>query len=345
MKQRAVEKVWFGYDIQVAPGPVLRPTAIRFWSKENFANHTPDKPFFYKSDALVGLSLVHLNSQIQNPFTTPHMSYPFCHEAWQALEPHFELYHRSAGRVQAIRSQLELTPASQLEKFEESLHKTIQSAQKDSVLDLDVLCEVLEHIEILEKTLQSDLLYNFKIKFSKETTRTLHHLFSLLFNLRSLIAVDHNAHVLDSSYETLKVDSITDYVPRPEYISNDAILYYGLLKQKKDIPVPVYQQMLKHFYQYAHNGVCLIESLPPHFINSWKASELSEALHIVQMDWLLGTDAGLLYRIREELCGLREGYEMIFWPDWVERKSEPRGTLTLSCELCRDDMYKHKSAA
>ena len=35
---------------------------------------------------------------------------------------------------------------------------------------------------------------------------------------------------------------------------------------------------------------------------------------MVQMDWLLGSASGLLFKIREELYGLKEGYDRIFWP-------------------------------
>ena len=57
------------------------------------------------------------------------------------------------------------------------------------------------------------------------------------------------------------------------------------------------------------------------------------------MDWLLGTDAGLLFRIREELYGLKEGYEKIFWPDLTDKPTQNQSHLSVSCELDVDTLY------
>ena len=92
------------------------------------------------------------------------------------------------------------------------------------------------------------------------------------------------------------------------------------------------------FKSYSHNGFCLIESLPKSFIQSLHQEELEESLYIAQMDWLLGTDAGLLFRIREELFGLREGYQKIFWPDAEGRPEQYQTSLEVSCHLTANDI-------
>ncbi len=302
--QNGKENVWLGFDVKVEPGPVLRPKQIHFWKDEDYKHSQPEAPFHYFSDALVGLSLVHLNTHLKNPFSAPKMNFPFCSEAWLALEPHHEMFSRSQPRVQSLREHMKESPVALTEYFERNCTETLDESLHSWGLDLDHLSHLVEAIDYLETKVGQPLLYNFGLKLSKPMVEKLHHLHSLLFNLRSLIALDYNAHTQDPTHDACKVDSITDYLSKAEYVANDALLYFNFRKQKPNVKPEVYQTLEKSFKTYSHNGYCLIESLPKPFLSSLHSAELEETLYIVQMDWLLGTDAGLLFRIREELYGL-----------------------------------------
>ncbi len=106
-----------------------------------------------------------------------------------------------------------------------------------------------------------------------------------------------------------------------------------------------FKQLSKCFHSYSHNAVCLIENLPKSFLNSLNTEELEDTLYLVQMDWLLGADAGLLFRVREELYGLIDGYERIFWPDAKGRTPEKQTSLSVNCKLDLETIYpSHKAA-
>jgi hypothetical protein len=141
------------------------------------------------------------------------------------------------------------------------------------------------------------------------------------------------------------VDSITDYLAKAEYISNDALLYLQSRKLKDRMKTEVWAQLEKNFQTFSHNGLCLVENLPKSFLNNLRMEELEETLYIVQMDWLLGTDAGLLFRLREELYGLCEGYEKIFYPELTGRRFVPSQELSVNCELCASDIYPDERVA
>lgn len=347
MKKQPVKKdsVWLGFDIKTEPGPVVRPQKIQLWKDDDFKNAKPEAPFHYFSDALVGLSLVHLNSHLKNPFTAPKTNYPFCFEAWKALEPHHELFERSQPRVQALRHHMKPTPVPYVEYFERNFTETLDECLHTWGFDLTHLTHLVAAIDYLETKSDQTLLYNFNLKLSKPIVQKLHHLHSLLFNLRSLVALDYNAHIQDATHDACKVDSITDYLSKAEYVANDALLYYHFKKQKPHMKPEVYQTLEKSFKAYSHNGYCLIEALPKPFLESLHSTELEDSLYIVQMDWLLGTDAGLLFRIREELYGLVEGYEKVFWPDAEGRPEQLQSNLAVSCEITADTLYPKKSAA
>ncbi len=345
-KSAGNDQVWFGYDIQTEKGCILKPQRIQFWPSEKFNGQTPQEPFHYHSDALVGLSLVHLNQFLKNPFQNPKMNFPFCHEAWQALEPHHELYQRSQVRVNALRAHLKQPPSHLVEYFERNFTDTLESSLHQWGINLEYLCHVVETIDYLETKIEQPILYNFNLQLSRPTLEKLHYLHSLLFNLRSLIALDYNNHCNDAAHEACKVDSITDYINKAEYVANDALLYFSFLKQSEQIKRPALQALEKAFKSYSHNGFCLIQSLPPSFLNSLRREELDESLYIVQMDWLLGTDAGLLFRIREELYGVLEGYHKVFWQDaQAKLKQHHQQGLSVNCQITLETLYPSHSVA
>jgi hypothetical protein len=347
MKKQGSKKdsVWLGFDITTENGPSLRPQKIQFWKEDAYKSQAPEAPFHYFADALAGLALVHLNQDLKNPFIAPQMNYSFCHEAWMALEPHHELFMRSQTRVSSLRRHLKEIPQPVSEYFERNFTDILDSALHPWGVDLTHLEHLIEAIEYLETKMEMPLLYNFQLKFSKPVTEKLHYLHSLLFNLRGLIALDYNAHVQDAAHDAVKIDSITDYLSKAEYVANDAMLYHQFRNIKEKIPNPVADQLMRDFKQYSHNGYCLVESLPSSFLSQLPTSDLEEMLYIVQMDWLLGTDAGLLFKIREELYGLKEGYEKIFWPDVDGRPNQAQTHLSVSCELTLNDVFPSTKVA
>ncbi|PIS10803.1 MAG: hypothetical protein COT73_07420 [Bdellovibrio sp. CG10_big_fil_rev_8_21_14_0_10_47_8] len=344
-KQVSQDRVWLGFDIKTVPGPILRPTQIHFWNGDDFKKAQPEAPFHYFADALTGLALVHLNPHLKNPFSAPQMSFPFCHEAWLALEPHRELFDRSQIRVQSLREHMKEIPAPLTEYFERNITDVLESSLHPWGIDLEHLGHVVEAIDYLESKMGTPLLYNFNLKFSKSLVEKLHYLHSMLFNLRSMIALDYNAHIQDPTHEACKVDSITDYLSKAEYVANDALLFHHFRKQKDHMKADAYQSLEKSFRTLSHNGYCLIEAMPKSFLNSLTTHELEETLYIVQMDWLLGTDSGLLFRIREELYGLVEGYEKVFWSEADGRADQTQTCLSVSCELTADQLYPTTKAA
>jgi hypothetical protein len=338
-------KIWMGFHVLGQPGPCLKPFEIRFWQDEDFKKNPPEKPLRFFSDALVGLSAIHLNPHLKNPFTSPKMNFSFCHEAWLTLEPHHELMQKSQPRIKSLQSHLKEIPNSITQHFEKSISEILDQGITAHGIKLTELTNLIETIDFMESEIERPLLYNFSLKLSKPLHEKLSFLHSLLFNLRALIAMDYNSFVHDPTFEAIKMDSISDYLPKAEYVTNDAILYFQTKKMKDQIPEKQFQMLQKNFWDYSHNGACLIENLPKSFLSSLKNSQLEETLYLIQMDWLLGTDAGLLFRIREELFALQEGYEKIFWTDLDGKSTPTPGQLSVSCELTESDIFPRNAVA
>jgi hypothetical protein len=327
-----------GFDIQTASGPILQPTQIQYWKDHQFKNTTPETPFYYKADALLGLSLIHLNKHLQNPFSSPKMNYPFAHESWLALEPHHEMFSRALPRMQALKQKIKTETSPEVRRFEDSFSEILSNSLQPWGMDLAELTGLVKSIDFLETKLSSPLLFNFKISFSKEFAEKLHYLHSLLFNLRALIAMDYNAYIQDPTFEAVRVDSISDYLPKSEYVANDSLMYWQFVKLQEEMPAPTFKKMAAAFNSYSHNATCLIDNLPKSFLNSVPAGDLEDTLYLVQMDWLLGTDCGLLFKIREELFGIIEGYEHVFWPDLDGKPHKPSHALSVNCQVTENDL-------
>jgi len=337
--------IWMGFDIQTASSSILQPTKIAYWKNEDFKNKKPESPFHYKADALLGLSLLHLNPHLKNPFSTPKMNFSFAHEAWLSLEPHFEMYTRTQPRLLALQKHIKPETSPTVTKFASNLTETLDQCMQPWGVDLVELTSLIQAIDYLETNIEQPLLFNFKLKFDKTITEKLHHLHSFLFHLRTLIAMDYNAYVQDPSLEALKVDSISDYLPKAEYVSNDSMMYWNFKRLKDEMPEDTYNKLQFSFHQYSHNATCLIESLPKSFLQSMPAQSLDDTLYLIQMDWLLGTDSGLLFRIREELFGLLDGYENIFWPEAMGKPYQPAHSLSVNCHLSEKDLKPTSAAA
>ena len=89
----------------------------------------------------------------------------------------------------------------------------------------------------------------------------------------------------------------------------------------------------------------MIENLPHSFLNSQSPAQLEETLHHVQMDWLLGSSSGLLFKIREELFGLIDGYDKVFWPEALNMKSKTSSKLRLEFQITLKDLNQEPVAA
>lgn len=333
MKSKSPKSMWFGFDVVSDTGRFPRPQRIEFWKDQDFAQLKPESPFHYKSDALLGLALYQLHPRWKSAHL-PEKAQAFAADLWRSLEPHFELHLRAQPRVTALREQLKAKAFPPAQSFTRAYSELLAHAADAKGFDFAALEPLTGLVDELEQNLGRPLLYDFSLHFDAETRASLQLLHSVLFHTRTLIAMDMNSFIQDATHDAIKVDSITDYLARGEYVANDALLYWNFKKMREHMSPAAAEHMENAFLTYSHNGAYLIESLPKSFLGAMKADELEETLYLVQMDWLLGTDAGLLFRIREELYGMVDGYDKIFWTDAANgRGPRVHDRLSVQCEI------------
>jgi len=339
-----------GLEISTESGSVLRPTSLTV----SIANSTmfgqvPHKPFKYYTDALIGVCFHKMSSFAQ---LDPSQK-KFADAAYATLNPYVELFKKSAVRVQSVTKN-KTVDAGKVKNFETQMLSLWKDLFTFDHIDFSKFPKVLNLISDFENQTGVPFLYNFGVDFSPEFKEKLVCFYSLLFNLRSVIAIDHNAYIEDTSIESVKTDCITDYLPKSDYTINDALLFLQFKRlsmpftdhKDKDVRIEklLVQPLEKAFYQYNHNACCLIDQLPQSFLSSLSMTELEETLHHVQMDWLLGSSSGLLFKIREELFGIIEGYDKVFWPETQNISIKSSSKLVLSFQITTQDLT-HGSAA
>ena len=89
-----------GIEISTDSGSVLHPVALKLTSQKSvdISDSTPQTPFKYYTDAIVGLSYHKLTDF---KFVEP-IEKSFVESAYNTLNPYIELFRKSAPRVQSI---------------------------------------------------------------------------------------------------------------------------------------------------------------------------------------------------------------------------------------------------
>ena len=344
-----------GYEIQTTQtsnSPVLKPTGLKIWDQSSkFSEFTPQPPFKYMNDALIGLTF-HKMNQFKNLTFTDRI---FAEQSLKALDPYFELYQKSAAKLKPIFQNTKFEYKLACENFEKKFSDFWAQTITADQMNFTFFGKALEIINSFENDLGKPFIYNFSVGFSESFTEKLICFYSLLFHLRTVVALDHNAYVDDTAFETLKCDSITDYLPKADFTVNDAMVYWQFKKlstpfvghKDKDVRIEklFVNPMERAFFQYNHNACHLIDQLPPNLLTSSTNTELEDMLHHVQMDWLLGSSAGLLFRLREEVYGLVFGYDKVFWPEATSVKNKKPSCLKICFELNEADVFGTVKAA
>ncbi len=341
------------FEIKTLQGSVLKPVSLHSIKQSSSKNiSSSQKHFKFMTDSIVGLQFLKLIGFK----STALPDQKFILKAIETFCPYSALYKNSAHRLASeklLGTNFKLKKATpNAVHFEDQWFSFWNGLNFDVSFDLNKLSQAIEMISVLETEAGSALIYNTQLQLSEKAVEHLNSFYSFLFHLRSLVAIDHNSQVDDTAFESVKCDSISDYLPKADFTTNDALVYWQFKKlstpfvdhkssdKDKDIRIEklFVNPMQRAFEQYNHNACVLIDSLPQDYLSKYSNSELENKLHQVQMDWLLGTPAGLLFRVREELYALTHGYDKVFWPEASEQSQKHATRLKVDFELTESDL-------
>ncbi len=314
------------------------PTLLKYEiNSSGFTQQPFQAPLPYFTDALLGLSAYKLTLHSKE-YSSNTEEEDAVTQLWQGLEPLHEVYQRSFQRVKSLLqfSTNNKSPSEFEQKLEQGIADILKTSCNDNEIDFMELSSLLDCIDYFETKRHKPLLFDLQLQLPTATMEQLHTLNSVLYNLRALTAIYYNSHRKESLYETLHLDNVKDYFHAPDLLTNDTLLCHQFLtlKKKGEITGTGEGTLEKAFKNYLPHSYQLVQCLPESFFLNQSAEQLEQSLYSFQIDWLLGTPAGLLYRIREELNGLREGYEQTFWPELQHAEAEDSiNILHVNCTL------------
>jgi hypothetical protein len=309
-------------------------------------DHTNNQvPFPYYTDAIVGLAAYKVLG-LSNNSTFQSANTALCALLWEKLEPMLSVYQRSNERLKSL---LDAKYSAFGKTFEANIKEILQDCCNDKTLSFKNLDDLIDTISFLEKKIDVPLLFNRGLLLPHSTMDILHTLYSLLYNLRALVAMEHNAHVQEMCYDGLKLDPVTDYLPNTEENVNSSMLYYhwsSLSQHQPHGSKHFHESMEQAFRNFTYYGYHLTKALPLDFFKQKQIDLIEQGLYLFQVDWLLGSPAGLLFRLKEELYGLKESYEKIFWSDLSKKPStQPHAILKTQCTIGPEQLRKLSEAA
>lgn len=348
MKQNSFS---MGFEIKTKISAVNTPTHFIPWNKEaDSAEYTPTSTLKYFNDALIGMNY-HSLCRFKN-ISSPEKL--FITDYLTSIDPYFEIYANSSRRLNEVQKkssfEKNLVHREQAAHFETEFSTLLDQCFSQEQVQFKFIDEILNCMNDFEKKLGQAFLYNFSIQFSEKFTQKLVSFYSFLFHIRTVVAMSHNHQVEDSASQSVKCDAIADYLPKTDFTVNDALLYWQFKKLatpfrgSPDVRVEklFVNPLEQSFQKYNHNACALINNLPESFLTFHSAVQLEESLHQVQMDWLLGSSCGLLFRLREECYGIQHGYDQIFWPEAIQNNGKRQTRLKFCFELLESDFITTK---
>jgi hypothetical protein len=279
----------------------------------------------YHADLLTGLNL-HQLCLPKNSVLNNHISV-----ALSALDPHYTLNIKAANRISnwLKRSSIVSLNSNLLTQMVE----IIKDATSEKGLSVTKLLALIPFFEKMETELKRPLLYNFELDLPNEILSSFHILSNLLFYVRCLVITDYNQQIQDPTFESIRMDSVHDYLPKLESIARDAAIYSHFIRFETQMPTLVAQRLKEVFHNYSSMGVTLIDSVDRVKPSQSFGKDLSESMTQLQFDWLFGTSAGICYRLREELTALRDGYHKIFHLDIPTDFHQENASWSFDCLL------------
>jgi hypothetical protein len=302
-------------------------------------------PFPYYTDALVGLAANKVVG-LGNDTSFQSANNALCALLWEKLEPMHSVYQRSYERLKPL---LETKYSPLSKSFESDIKDILKDSCEDGKIDFQSLTELVNAISFLEKKIDVPLMFNRSLALPHGILDILHTLYSLLYNMRALIAMEYNAHIEEMCYDGLKLDPISDYISSIENNVNESLLYYhwnALNQHQPHSSTHFIDSMEQAFRNFTYHGHQLTKALPKEFFKQKQIDVIEQGLFMFQVDWLLGSPSGLLFRLKEELYGLKETYEKIFWTDLLKKsKEQVHTTLAAECMIGPDQLKKLSEAA
>jgi len=312
------------FDILGENDTLTRPKTLFIRPHKN-ADHDISNTLKYQADLLAGLNL-YLLCQPQKSTTIIHVS-----PSLRAFDPHHALYEGAQDRLSHwLRKK---SPVFCQSNLMSNMAEILTGATHEEGLDLTKLMSLISLFERMETQLKRPLLFNFDLALPNDILGCFHVLANLLFYVRALVLSDYNQQIQDPTFEAIRMDSVSDYLPKLESVAHDATIYAHFRRLEAQMPTLVAQRLKDVFQSHSAMGATLIDAIERNKPSQSFGKDLCENMNRVQIDWLFGTPSGICHRLREELVALRDGYQNVFHIDIATDFKQQNASWSFDCSV------------
>ena len=321
-------------------GPIFNPSNIAYLRPEEASS-----PIFDPHGALAGIAGLNLAASVG----ACALSATVLHEVRQMqsqLAEISEMVGEMAVTLNDVQRRVQRIDTRVSEThLREAFRHLVSASIQDGNIDLKRLTPLIDDIGNLEETVEDGLLFNFGIRLSSDLREHLNSLCSLLFGIRRNIVGLHNCAVAFEPERWVQNRRFDDYL-RPGTLSD--IVQFAIVcgrakgrffEFQNTLGDSVYNHFTladeadrEHFKQMALDQ-CLMPQLSAFYTMpaSGKGADLSVVLDRIGFEysdeevyskaldvallWLYETDGSLLFRLKAELEGIRDGYAERFYPE------------------------------
>lgn len=337
------------YQVIGKDGPIYNPSNIRYLGP----SESPGTPIFSPLSALTGLAGLNLAASVGNLA----VSAILLHEVRQVERQLAVVGDKLDGMAVTLSDVQQRVTRIDTRVSESHLREALRHCVSRSIdgegINLKAFVPLLDDISNVEETLEAGLVFNFGIRLSSDLRDHLQSLLSLLSGVRRSIVCLHNQAIAFSPERLIHYSEYGDYFLPGTLFDT---VQFAILAGRTDIVFNRFAEVLgeavhghftfandndrEHFRQLvveecynpqmaawheiptASMGLklsCVLDGLE---LNYEDDEAPSVATNVCSL-WISEADASLLFRLKAELTGIRDGYAKTFYLEQIDEPDVP----------------------
>ena len=324
------------YQVMGDSGPIANPNRIRYLapdSSELPESAMPPHPFGLQA----GLSGASLVASVMNLSLSSYIAVGVAE-----LRQKMNIIEGKIDHILGIVERIDTQVAEN--NLRHAMNHQLRRAVTADQIDLRGAAELSGDLDRFAESVPGSLFLNFSLAVSSDVRETVRQLCDLLSGIRAVVAQSYNIAIKGDPERVIGVDPSRDYFRHSHggdldtLVKATTVLQQSVYFTSKIFDTGEYNQYkemelsdLDDYLPAHHSELCNAmegEEIDRDNIRL-KQQHLSRIVHA----WLYRSDAGLFYRTGQEMLGLVDGYEKVFWPHLNDSEILDLPDIYVSCEL------------
>ncbi len=343
----------WAYQVLGKNGPIFNPSGIRYLGVDEAPRG--NLPVAPNARAMTALSALNLGVATANLVVSA-ATYRSVQRLHKKTDAALALAAQTSQQLREMHARVERIDIRTSEaSLRAAMDHVFRGAVHDDGIDVEKLAPLANDVDRLLDAVGNPVLFRGGVYLSTDVREKLHALFSLLFDLRCMVASEHNR--VEGASRNVVVDPHRDYaavaqIARTVAAFSESMAAMDELEEalRKDLDkrflrcndedleaVSRYvtgarERSTKALRENDRVAYCLYDASPSELFQGESSEDIVGNLANYARAWLWTSDVGLAYRTKVELRAIEQGYESVFWPQLAGHSSEV-SVIDASCVL------------